>query len=53
MRILKQIYQQEKAVDNADLSTVRTVEPSEERIEEVPYELLENLNELLDNDILE
>ena len=53
MRILKQIYQQEKAVDNADLSTVRMVKLSEERIEEVSYELLGNLNELLDNDILE
>ena len=56
MRVLKQIYQQEKAVDNVDLSIVRTVEPLEERIvnnEEVPYELLENLNELLDSDILE
>ena len=56
MKILKQIYQQEKAVDNIDLSIVRTVEPLEERIvnnKEVSYELLENLNKLLDSDILE
>ncbi len=56
MKILKQIYQQKKAVNNVDLSIVRTVELLEKRIinnKEVLYELLENLNKLLDNNILE
>lgn len=55
MRILKQINQQEKVID--DDNVVRTVEllDNEENIDnnEESYELLENLNELLNNDLLE
>ncbi len=49
MRILKQINQQEKIID--DNNTIRIVESldNEEKIvnNEIPYELLENLNELI------